>query len=86
ILLVNERMRVPADLRKSLRQEWYYVCKFGIWEHAQRKGEKPEQAIRRLNGQANYQRWVDPQDKSLGEICKGISAIQKDLINPTFGG
>ena len=55
-IVVNEKLSIPADYRRKLRQELYYCRKFGIQEHLQRIGlEIPENTYRmQLLGKVNY--------------------------------
>lgn len=55
-IVVNEKLNIPADFRRSLRQELYYCRKFGIAEHLRRiGGEESAEAYRmRLLGRVNY--------------------------------
>lgn len=32
-IIVNKKLQVPAEVRKSIRQEIYYINKFGIEDH-----------------------------------------------------
>ena len=55
-IVVNEKMSIPADYRRKLRQELYYCRKFGIQEHLKRTGlETPVDTYRmHLLGKVNY--------------------------------
>lgn len=72
-LVVNERAQVPAEYRRSLRQELYYCRKFGVEEHLRRCGKAeyfllPKGTIdgRRylqiLLGKVQYVRLTRPED------------------------
>lgn len=55
-LVVNQRLNVPADYRRKLRQTLYYCQKFGIEAHLQHIGEScpPHEYARRLLGRLDY--------------------------------
>ena len=57
-LIVNERLNVPADYRRRLRQTLYYCHKFGIEGHLQFIGGNctKQEYIRKLVGQLEYVR------------------------------
>ena len=63
-IVVNEKLSIPEDYRRKLRQELYYCRKFGIQEHLQRIGlEIPENTYRmQLLGKVNYVLQVHPDD------------------------
>ena len=66
-IVVNEKLSIPADYRRKLRQELYYCRKFGIQEHLQKIGlEIPEEMYRmRLLGKINYVLQAHPDDKDM---------------------
>ena len=71
-IVVNEKLSIPADYRRKLRQELYYCRKFGIQEHLQKIGlETPEEMYRmRLLGKINYVLQVHPDDRDMLEARK----------------
>ena len=66
-IVVNEKLSIPADYRRKLRQELYYCRKFGIQEHLQKIGlEIPEETYRmQLLGKVNYVLQVHPDDQDM---------------------
>ena len=66
-IVVNEKLSIPADYRRKLRQELYYCRKFGIQEHLQKIGlEIPEDTYRmQLLGKVNYVLQVHPDDQDM---------------------
>ena len=73
-IVVNEKLSIPADYRRKLRQELYYCRKFGIQEHLKRIGLKiPEDACRmQLLGKVNYVLQVHPNDKDMLDARKWL--------------
>ena len=71
-IVVNEKLSIPADYRRKLRQELYYCRKFGIQEHLQKIGlEIPEDTYRlQLLGKVNYVLQVHPDDRDMLEARK----------------
>ena len=71
-IVVNEKLSIPADYRRKLRQELYYCRKFGIQEHLQKIGlEIPEETYRmQLLGKANYVLQIHPDDRDMLEARK----------------
>ena len=66
-IVVNEKLSIPADYRRKLRQELYYCRKFGIREHLQKIGlDIPEDAYRmQLLGKINYVLQLHPDDRDM---------------------
>lgn len=78
-IVVNEKLSIPADYRRKLRQELYYCRKFGIQEHLKRIGlEIPEDACRmHLLGKVNYVLQVHPNDKDMLDARKWLQQSMK---------
>ncbi|WP_191089363.1 reverse transcriptase family protein [Microbacterium radiodurans] len=55
------RPRVRRRLKARLRQEFYYIEKFGIEDHAAAVGESWRGVLHRLTGQFHYCRTIEPQ-------------------------
>ena len=73
-IVVNEKLSIPEDYRRKLRQELYYCRKFGIQEHLQKIGlEIPENTYRmQLLGKVNYVLQVHPNDKDMLDARKWL--------------
>ena len=73
-IVVNEKLSIPADYRRKLRQKLYYCKKFGIQEHLQKVGlEIPEDTYRmQLLGKVNYVLQVHPDDRDMHEARKWL--------------
>ena len=78
-IVVNEKLSIPADYRRKLRQELYYCRKFGIQEHLQRIGlEILEDTYRmRLLGKVNYVLQVHPDDRDMLDARKWLQQSTK---------
>jgi RNA-directed DNA polymerase len=66
-LVVNERLNVPAAYRRRLRQEFYYIHKFGLVRHLQNIGmtDAPQTYLRRLLGRVSYVLQVTPENREM---------------------
>ena len=73
-IVVNERLSIPADYRRKLRQELYFCRKFGIREHLQKIGlEILEDTYRmQLLGKVNYVLQVHPDDEEIKAARKWL--------------
>ena len=78
-IVVNEKLSIPADYRRKLRQELYYCRKFSIQEHLQKIGlEIPEDTYRmQLLGKVNYVLQVHPDDGDMHEARKWLRQSTK---------
>ena len=78
-IVVNEKLSIPADYRRKLRQELYYCRKFGILEHMQKIGlEIPEDTYRmQLLGKVNYVLQVHHNDKDMLDARKWLQQSMK---------
>ena len=78
-IVVNEKLSIPTDYRRKLRQELYYCRKFGIQEHLQKIGlEIPEDTYRmQLLGKVNYVLQVQPDDRDMLEARKRLQQSTK---------
>ena len=75
-IVVNEKLSIPADYRRKLRQELYYCRKFGVQEHLLKVGlEIPADAYRmQLLGKVNYVLQVHPDDQEIKAAKKWLQA------------
>ena len=78
-IVVNEKLSIPADYRRKLRQELYYCRKFGIQEHMQKIGLGiPEDTYwMRLLGKVNYVLQVHPDDRDMLDARKWLQQSTK---------
>ena len=78
-IVVNEKLSIPADYRRKLRQELYYCRKFGILEHMQKIGlEIPENTyLMQLLGKVNYVHQVHHNDKDMLDARKWLQQSMK---------
>ena len=78
-IVVNEKLSIPANYRRKLRQELYYCRNFGIQEHLQKTGlEIPEDAYRiQLLGKINYVLQVHADDRDMLDTKKWLLGINK---------
>ena len=78
-IVVNEKLSIPADCRRKLRQELYYCRKFGIREHLQKIVlEIPEDTYwMQLLGKVNYVLQVHPDDRDMLDARKWLQQLPK---------
>lgn len=68
-LVVNEKVGVPSDYLRKLRQELYYCRKYGIASHMAHLGlaETESRYLARLLGKVNYVLQISPGEKGMPE-------------------
>ncbi|WP_320034855.1 reverse transcriptase family protein [Halarcobacter sp.] len=55
------RPRIPKKIKRRLRQELYFIKKYGFEEHFDYNGENLDKGYNRLNGWLLYSRSVEPE-------------------------
>ena len=70
-------MQVPYKYRHKIRQEIYYIKKYGLESHLKKIGlDDCQKYLLSLRGKINYCLQINPQDKTLLEY--------KNFINKFF--
>ena len=75
-IVVNEKLSIPADYRRKLRQELYYCRKFGVSDHLKKLGLDMSEDIYRMQllGKVNYVLQAHPSDQSMAKAKKWLQA------------
>ena len=78
-LVVNEKVNTPSDYRRKIRQEIYYIEKFGVDEHINRAGISLDSYtyLRNLLGRVNYVLSVTPDNKEMKDYFESIKQMLK---------
>ena len=76
-IVVNEKLSIPTDYRRKLRQELYYCRKFGIQEHLRKIGLEISEDIYRMQllGKVNYVLQVHSSDQDMLETRKWLTSL-----------
>ena len=76
-IVVNEKMSIPADYRRKLRQELYYCRKFGIQEHLKKISLEIPVDVHRLQllGKVNYVLQLHPEDRDILDARKWLTSL-----------
>jgi len=75
-LVVNEKLNLTKEYKKSIRQEMYYIQKFGLEEHLNRRGISDRQAyLRSLSGRVAFVLHALPDDREFS----GYKRLLADL-------
>ena len=77
-IVVNEKLNIAKEYKKKIRQEMYYLKKFGIDEHMHRSGEADKEAyINSLAGRISYVLQTTPDDTEFKAYKEILAAIKK---------
>lgn len=77
-IIVNSHMQLSKEKRKLIRQQVYYIRKFGLESHLERIGENRANYLNHLLGQINFALFVNPKDKEMKEYFNVVKSIMKD--------
>jgi retron-type reverse transcriptase len=90
-LVVNDKLNVPSDYRRKLRQEIYYVLRFGAEEAFSRCSERdvePDMTLRRyllrLIGKTDYVLQVRKDDSFFMDAKKRLEEEVAELDHPVI--
>ena len=64
-VVVNEKLQIMRAERKFIRQQIYYIQKFGLKEHMERTRIDKNNYIRHLLGKVSYSLFINPHDKEM---------------------
>ena len=62
-IVVNRKPQVVFHKRNKLRQDIYYIRKFGLESHKERRGIKNKNYLEHLLGKVNLVLQLNPDDK-----------------------
>lgn len=77
-VVVNKVIQITKEQRKEIRQELYYIKKFGLNSHLQKTQNYRANYLPHLLGKINYSLYINPQDEEMlgykqfiNELCNG---------------
>ncbi len=76
-IVVNSHLQVPKSKRRDIRQQVYYIKKFGLDSHLTHIQETRSNYLNHLLGQINFCLFVNPRDKEMEQYFEQI----KDLAH-----
>ena len=75
-IVVNKKVSADRKLKRELRQQLYYIKKYGIESHILHEGIRQERYLYHLMGKVQWVLFLEPQNKEFLEYCK----ILKDEV------
>ena len=79
-IVVNSHMQVAKEKRKQIRQQVYYIKKFGIDSHLEYINENRANYLNHLLGQINFALFVNPKDTEMREYFDVIRNVLQNQI------
>lgn len=77
-IIVNSHMQISKEKRKQIRQQVYYIKKFGLESHLEHINETRANYLNHLLGQINFALFVNPNDKEMNEYFDIIKTIMQN--------
>lgn len=77
-IVVNEKPQVVFHKRNKIRQELYYIKKFGLANHMKYKGIKKRNYLEHLLGKINFVIQINPNDTEFKEYKEYLVKLKKD--------
>ena len=74
-IIVNTHMQISKKKRKQIRQQVYYIKKFGLESHLEHIRENRANYLNHLLGQINFALFVNPKDEEMKEYFDIIKTI-----------
>lgn len=78
-IVVNQKPQVVFHKRNKLRQEIYYINKYGILNHMERKGIKKRSYLEHLLGQINFVIQINPNDEEFKKYKELLIKLKKEI-------
>lgn len=77
-IIVNTHMQISKEKRKQIRQQVYYIKKFGLESHLEHIRENRANYLNHLLGQINFALFVNPKDEEMKEYFDVIKTIMQN--------
>lgn len=75
-IIVNNKAQLPKKVRNSLRNEMYFIKKFGLENHMERTNQTKSNYLKHLLGRINYVLQINPRDKEFIEYKKHLYELK----------
>ncbi|SIS46882.1 RNA-directed DNA polymerase [Zobellia uliginosa] len=82
-IVVNQKPQVVFHKRNKVRQELYYIKKFGLANHMERKGIKKRNYLEHLLGKVNFIIQINPTDTEFIEYKEYLIKLKSEISGQT---
>ena len=72
-VVVNKKINVPKSVRKKIRQEMYYINKYGLFDHNEFTNQNTTLAS--MLGKVNYGLFLDSSNKEFKSYQKRLKSM-----------
>ncbi|MCH5138168.1 retron St85 family RNA-directed DNA polymerase [Clostridiaceae bacterium UIB06] len=76
-IIVNEKLQAPISLRKKLRQDMYYIEKYGLNSHLSKTKNTKANYLKHLLGIANFILFINPRDEDTKKYIEKLHLLLK---------
>ena len=76
-IVVNSHMQISKEKRKQIRQEVYYINKYGIESHLSYREENRANYLNHPLGRINFALFVNPKDEEMKKYFNMICMLLK---------
>lgn len=85
-VVVNDKMQVPREVRRKVRQECYFIEKFGLEAHLHRLQNTRANYVRRVLGVVAFILFVNPEDADGKRALKLLVPMLPTEVGATEAG
>ncbi|TDS14232.1 RNA-directed DNA polymerase [Maribacter caenipelagi] len=78
-IIVNSKPQLDKETRKLIRQEIYYIKKFGLESHMERAKLSGSLYLNQLMGKISFGLYLNPSDMKLRSYIKYLAGLYKEL-------
>lgn len=78
-VVTNEGANPPRKVRRSFRQQVYYIRQYGVDAHLVRVGEQRRNYLSHLLGIGTYMRQLRPRDQELQRDCEFLKGLVHEV-------
>ena len=80
-IVVNKKMQVPLSLRREIRQNMYYIEKYGLNSHLKYLHEERRNYLQHLLGQIEFVLFINPRDSKMREYKDNLLKLIENKAN-----
>ena len=79
IIVNSKTMQAPKENRKKIRQEVYYINKYGLESHLKHIDENRSHYLNHLLGKINFALYINPKDEEMQVYFEKIKQLLFDI-------
>ena len=79
-VVVNEKRQLRRSMRRSIRQQMYFIEKYGLLDHMRRSGTTRSAYLSHLLGRVEWARYINPGDEEMRTYSLKLRKFMSDYI------